>query len=242
MIAILVIVTVAAFVVSGYLAGRYSSRRPATSRVSVGLRTLNDDAARAVLGGDPHELRQLPSGVFMSPEHAWLELEPTGSVRVGSGKLPLNVLGGLDRIEVQNVGSTVRAGEPLAVLRREGRELPLRSPVDGTISRVNSRLTANPGQVQADPFGAGWLYQIQPRGLSASLRRSFVAEEAGAWMAKEVGRLRDFAAELAAPRVELAPTLQDGGLPVDGLAQLVSDEDWDRFVDRFFDTRTEHHA
>jgi len=47
-------------------------------------------------------------------------------------------------------------------------------------------------------------------------------------------RLRDFLASLSDHGALAGATLQDGGLPIDGLAQRVDDRTWARFVDEFF--------
>jgi hypothetical protein len=106
--------------------------------------------------------------------------------------------------------------------------------VDGRITAVNSELTG--AALEKEPFADGWLVKLAPRNLGAALRQLFVAEEAREFLRKELANLRDYLAGLSLagqPSVAMA-TLPEGGLPVDGLAERMSDEEWQELVERFF--------
>jgi hypothetical protein len=101
----------------------------------------------------------------------------------------------------------------------------------GTVTAVNDSLLATPGEIHADPYERGWLCSIKPEGLAASLKRMFVADETEAWMRSELQRLRD---SLASREGQLT-ALADGGSPIPGLAGCLEPEEWDAFVERFFE-------
>ncbi len=183
---------------------------------------------------DPAGVHQVPAGVFVGPGHAWMRLHPKGAVTLGAGRLPVLLLGGLDRVVAREPGTELLRGEPLAVLHRNGRTITLPSPVDGTVLAVNPAAGTDPGQVAADPFGQGWLARLAPKNLGTAAHDMFVAERAGAWMRGELQKLRDLVVGLAAPGPSLQAELTDGGLPVAGLASQLSPEAWNKISERLF--------
>lgn len=230
MVAILVLLTIIVFLTVDYAVQRAALRRAAT-------------AAAAAAGEAPPTVRvpvdiaALPAGVFVGPGHAWLELRPSGGVRVGVDRVPVTLLGGLDAVEAPPAGTKLRRGDAAAVLRKGERSIAIPSPVDGVVTGVNPDLTARPAELGDSPFGRGWLVSLKPHGLAASLRSLFVAEEASAWMRRELSRLRDFLVGLGEGGALAPATLPDGGLPVAGLAAHLSDEQWRRLTEGFFTVR-----
>ncbi|MCP4574538.1 MAG: hypothetical protein GY838_19480, partial [bacterium] len=178
---------------------------------------------------------EIPPGVFVGPGHAWLHLEHSGEAAIGAGRLPVMLLGGLDRVEVKPPGSEVECGEPVVVLHRGTRTLSLRTPVSGTVSRVNPEVETDPQQIAANPFAEGWLLKLRPRELSSAVKQMFVAEEAVAWIRQELRRLRDTIAGLPGQVASPATAgLPDGGLPVEGVAVSLSGNAWESLCDEFF--------
>lgn len=184
----------------------------------------------------PEDLTRVPAGIFVAPGHAWMELEPSGAVRVGADRLPFTLMDGAETIETPPVGTEVHQGEPVAVLRHGERTVEIKSPVDGVVAATNPLVAGNPARVGKEPFGAGWLVRMKPRNLGAALRRLFVAEEARTYLAGELSHLRDFLVGLSmAGRESLATaTLPDGGLPVEGLAGRMPENEWRELTERFF--------
>jgi glycine cleavage system H lipoate-binding protein len=229
MVAILVLVTIITLLTVDYFAERAALRRAARSGVPM--------TERRVSVRTPEDLTRVPAGVFVGPGHAWMELEPAGTVRVGVDRVPLSLLGGVETIEPVPVGTEVRQGDRLAVLHQGARDVEVKSPVDGVVTAVNPIAAANAARISGEPFGStGWLVSLAPRDLPAALRRLFVAEEARDFLRNELAHLRDFLVGLSlAGRGTLATaTLPDGGLPVDGLAGRLSTEEWRELTERFF--------
>ena len=234
MVALFVVLTILVFLTLDYFVQRAEARRAAQAA------GVSHSALTLVM--EPQPLRvhpripvaRLPRGVFFHPGHTWVQLEPTGELLVGTDTLPITVLGNLDEVDVRPAGSEVCKGDPVITLRHGGRAITLRAPVDGVLEEVNARVQKEPERLRHDPFGQGWLCRMSPKRLAPELKWMFVGEEAVAWMRRELLRLRDFLAPLT-ERGELAgATLQDGGLPIDGLADLLDDQAWARFVDEFF--------
>jgi glycine cleavage system H lipoate-binding protein len=182
-------------------------------------------------GIDAGPLTQVPDGVFLAPGHTWLQLEPSGSVRLGGDRFPLTALGGVDRLDVVAEGTRVQQGDVLARMGLGQRGLRLLSPVEGTVTAVNHSLMAKPDDLPTDPYEDGWFCSVRPERLATSLKRMVIAEETEEWMRSELRRLRD----LLSSREGALTALADGGAPVEGLGSCLGQEDWEEFIECFFE-------
>ncbi|HBL26489.1 MAG TPA: hypothetical protein DD490_06610 [Acidobacteria bacterium] len=231
MVAILILATIITCLTVDYFAERSALKRAARNGASL--------PERPVSVRTPEDLTRVPAGVFVGPGHAWLELEPAGAVRVGVDRVPVSLLGGLETIEAVPVGTVVRPGDRLAVLRQGDRDLEVKSPVEGTVTAINPIAAVNAARIGQEPFENGWIVSLMPRDLGGTLRRLFVADEARAFLREELGHLRDFLVGLSfagrgALGVPAMATLPDGGLPVDGLAGRLTVAEWNELRERFF--------
>ena len=189
------------------------------------------NAVPASAGADANPLTHVPDGVFVAPGHTWLQLEPSGGVRLGGDRFPLTALGGVDRLDVVPEGTKVRQGDVLVRMGLGKRALRLLSPVDGTVTALNHALLAKPGDLPADPYKGGWFCSLRPERLAASLKRMVIAEDTEEWMRGELRRLRD----TLSSREGALTALADGGAPVHGLASCLEQEEWEEFLERFFE-------
>lgn len=231
MVAILVLLTVIVFLTADYFVQRSALRKALAEGKTAAL-------PRRVTVRAPAELGQVPGGVFLGPGHAWVTLDPAGAVRVGTDRLATTLLGGVDRLETVPAGTHVHRGERLALLTKGERSVELRSPVDGLVTATNPELPVRPERLARHPFDS-WLVTLAPEALAPALKRLFIAEEARAFMRRELSRLRDGLLMLTA-RLEPAPvTLPDGGLPVAGIAAELPEEAWHELAESFFDPAAE---
>lgn len=180
----------------------------------------------------PFAAMQLPSGLFVADNHSWMRLTETGEMRVGMDELLTQTLGDVDRVDLPKPGTEVRRGEAFATIRRFGREMPLVSPVNGTVVAANETLVAHPYDAARDPYGSGWIASIWPSDHAEALRDLRVGERAAAWMKNELRRLTDFLSMKASPELAGA-TLADGAAPIVGVLSALDDEGKDAFVEEF---------
>ena len=110
--------------------------------------------------------------MFDPENHFWVEVLPPsptrGSrVRVGMDPLGVEVSGTIAQLAFAPLGSTVRRGEPFGNLEAAKFVGPLVAPISGNVVAHNDAVLANPGLVERDPFGAGWLVDIDAADLAA---------------------------------------------------------------------------
>ncbi|MBR1673310.1 MAG: glycine cleavage system protein GcvH [Fretibacterium sp.] len=83
-------------------------------------------------------------------------------VRVGIDDYSQSALGDVVAIDLPEVGTGVTAGKPFGSLEATKAVSDLNAPVSGRVIRVNPAVAEAPGLVNDDPFGEGWLIEIEP--------------------------------------------------------------------------------
>jgi len=109
----------------------------------------------------------LPVDCRYSPAHYWLREESDGIWRVGFTKFATRMLG--DIVEFQftaAVGEQVEVGEEIGTIEGLKAVTSLFSVGAGTFLGEGAPLRADVTLVEADPYGEGWLYQLQGRPAS----------------------------------------------------------------------------
>ena len=110
----------------------------------------------------------IPSELLYTREHEWVSIE--GSVAsVGITDYAQRALGDVVYVSVPETGSKVTAGEPCGEVESTKSVSDLYSPVDGDVAEVNPEVDDDPGLVNSDPYGAGWLLDVRvdPEALEA---------------------------------------------------------------------------
>lgn len=234
MVVLFVVLSVIVFLTIDYFVQRSELRQAASVPAPAGQPVEPARAARSARSRMPFPIDRTPKGIFVGPGHTWMQLEPSGRLRLGVDALPLAALGGLTEIDISAAGTEVRKGEPFITLRHGRRSLAMTSPVDGVIEEINEKVQADPAVLNRNPYGHNWLYSMLPLELTAALKDAFVGEDAVAWMWDELRRLYDIVASLASSPNLVGATAPDGGMPVEGFSEHLGEEQWDQLVDRFF--------
>ncbi len=140
----------------------------------------------------------VPGGAFVSPGHAWAQIEANGGVCVGLDDFARKALPKLERIELPALGQQVKRGDVLFIVRRGDDVVRFRAPVGGEVKQVNADLQREPGLLVSSPYDRGWVCVVQPSELSADLATLRIGDPVVEWYQDEVQRLRKDIAESAA--------------------------------------------
>jgi glycine cleavage system H protein len=105
-----------------------------------------------------------PDDLRYTAEHEWLRSpgDAEGSVRVGITHFAQEQLGDIVYVQLPEVGEEVVAGAPCGELESTKSVSDLFAPVTGRVVARNGELDNAPEQVNADPYGAGWMIEIVP--------------------------------------------------------------------------------
>ena len=175
-----------------------------------------------------------PEGMFFARSHTWLNLFPSGKVRLGLDDFVGRLLEKPEITYLKHEGESVKKGERILVLTEGTRSLTVRSPIDGTILSRNEELTKNPELMKDQLFSDGWAYAIKPQ-KSSDLKSMLLGEETRSWMRTEFGRLRDVFAGVGTNSDVLPALLQDGGAPVSGALKSMDEAVWKKFEQTFLE-------
>jgi glycine cleavage system H protein len=179
---------------------------------------------------------RIPEGIFFARSHTWLNIFPSGKVYLGIDDFITRLLEKPQITLLSKAGEHVHKGDPIVLLKEDGRELTIHAPVDGEILAANDNLAKKPELMKEFLFTDGWAYSMKPKRPS-ELKDMLLGEETGAWIAEEFRRLRDVFAGVN-QHGELVPALlQDGGPPVAGAMKQMPVSVWNRFEREFLEVR-----
>ncbi|MFC0625342.1 glycine cleavage system protein GcvH [Kribbella deserti] len=100
-----------------------------------------------------------PEDLKYTAEHEWVKTGE-GPTRVGITDFAQDALGDIVYVQLPEVGAKVRAGDSCGELESTKSVSDLYAPVNGTIIAVNEALADQPDLVNSDPYGEGWLLDI----------------------------------------------------------------------------------
>lgn len=102
----------------------------------------------------------IPGDLKYTKEHEWARVQGKVVV-VGVTAHAQESLGDVVYVELPKVGATVTEGKQFGVIESTKAVSELYSPVTGTVVKVNDALADNPSTVNTDPYGAGWIVEVE---------------------------------------------------------------------------------
>ena len=110
-------------------------------------------------------MSDMPNNYSYSEDHEWVAApaaEVVGqTLRVGITSVATDRLGEVVFAELPAVGDTVTAGEPCGEVESTKSVSDLYAPVTGTVTAVNDAVHDDYSVINNDPFGEGWLYEVE---------------------------------------------------------------------------------
>jgi glycine cleavage system H protein len=124
--------------------------------------------------------------------HLWLQRDAkSGRVRVGIDAIGLESLGELAYVTLCAVGTTVARGEPVGSLEAAKMTSAVVAPVGGTVVARNDAVLRDPLLANEDPYGRGWLFELEPAAWDEEAAGLVFGEAVAAWAADRIERLRE---------------------------------------------------
>jgi len=103
----------------------------------------------------------IPENLRYTAEHEWVGPgEP--AVRVGITHFAQDALGDIVYVQLPDPGTAVEAGQAFGEVESTKSVSEIYAPVSGTVVATNTRLADEPELINTDPYGAGWLVEIEP--------------------------------------------------------------------------------
>ena len=102
-----------------------------------------------------------PEDLKYTSEHEWVRSGNGNTVRVGVTEYAVDQLGDIVYVSLPAVGEDVAAGDSCGELESTKSVSDLFCPVTGAVSAVNETLTGTPETINSDPYGDGWLFEVE---------------------------------------------------------------------------------
>lgn len=106
-------------------------------------------------------MSEIPADLQYTAEHEWIRRTGEDTVRVGITDYAQSALGDVVFVQLPDVGAELSAGDTFGEVESTKSVSDLYAPVAAKVIAVNGDLEASPDLVNSDPYGAGWLLDLQ---------------------------------------------------------------------------------
>jgi glycine cleavage system H protein len=105
--------------------------------------------------------KEIPGDLKFQKTHEWVRIEQDGTVTVGISDHAQGALGDLVYVELPELGSSVQAGNGVAVVESVKAASDIYAPVSGEVIAVNEVLSDKPETINEDAYGDGWIFKLK---------------------------------------------------------------------------------
>jgi glycine cleavage system H protein len=108
----------------------------------------------------------IPDELKYSKDHEWVRL--SGKIaRVGITDYAQDALGDVVFVQLPEPGKKVMAGQSCSEVESTKSVSDIYVPISGSITDVNNLLSDSPNLINSDPYGDGWIMEIEVSDLSS---------------------------------------------------------------------------
>lgn len=105
-------------------------------------------------------MSKIPNELRYTKEHEWVAEISATKFRIGITDFAQAALGDIVYIQLPKIGADVAANGVCGEVESTKSVSEIYVPISGKISLVNDKLEANPEIINSDPYGAGWIAEI----------------------------------------------------------------------------------
>ncbi|NKX50484.1 glycine cleavage system protein GcvH [Arthrobacter deserti] len=98
------------------------------------------------------------SGLRYSEEHEWVD--GSSPVKVGISQVAADALGDVVYVDLPEAGTAITAGQSCGEVESTKSVSDIYAPVSGEVAEVNQAAIDDPGLLNTDPYGEGWLFTV----------------------------------------------------------------------------------
>lgn len=112
-----------------------------------------------------------PEELSYTREHEWIRVEGKKGI-IGITDYAQDSLGDVVFVELPEVGRKLKIGEVFGVVESVKAVSDIYSPCSGVVRAVNEKLLDHPEILNQDPYGEGWLIEVEMEELDSELLSS----------------------------------------------------------------------
>lgn len=113
----------------------------------------------------------IPENCYYIKEHEWILIENTDTARIGITDYAQKALREITYFYVGTRGAKVKRMETICKIESVKCVAEILSPLSGVVLRFNNGLFDDPGIINQDPYGKGWITIIRPTNLDRELEK-----------------------------------------------------------------------
>ena len=106
-------------------------------------------------------MSEIPPDLHYTAEHEWIRRTGDDTVRVGITDFAQEALGDVVFVRLPDEGTDLTSGEAFGEVESTKSVSDLYAPVSAKVVAVNEDLDSSPELVNSDPYGGGWLIELQ---------------------------------------------------------------------------------
>ena len=100
------------------------------------------------------------SSMKFTEDHEWIRVEDDGTATVGITDFAQQQLGDLVHVDLPEAGTEISTGEAVLAIESVKAASDIKAPASGTVTAVNDLLSDEPGKINEDPTGEGWIFKM----------------------------------------------------------------------------------
>ena len=132
----------------------------------------------------------LPDELYYQKEdHLWVRVEGD-TVRIGLDDVAQASAQVITALRIKPPGRLIATLRPFGTMEAGKYVGPLRLPLGGTVVEVNDEIMDNPGLLNSDPYGKGWVVLVEPDNLAADLATLAHGADLQSWLESSVAEWR----------------------------------------------------
>ena len=152
-----------------------------------------------------HEFN-VPAGIFVSPNHTWVNIEMNGTARVGLDDFVRKIIKNIDGVELPSLNKTVKKGEALFSIKHNSHTIDISSPISGKVTLQNTEHVEHPEWIASKPFELSWMCCIEPSNLPEELRSMKIGADSIKWYGEEIEKYAEIARGAEKESLRKAPS------------------------------------
>ncbi len=102
----------------------------------------------------------IPADLHYTNDHEWIRVNGNKAT-VGISDFAQSELGDIVFIEIETTGEQLEKGQVFGTIEAVKTVSDLFMPVSGTVLKINDKINDSPDLVNKDPYGDGWLIEIE---------------------------------------------------------------------------------
>lgn len=108
-----------------------------------------------------------PDDLKYTADHEWVRRSGDGVVRAGITHYAQDALGDIVYVSLPEVGAELEEGQACGEVESTKSVSDVYAPVAGRVTARNEALDSRPDMMNSDPYGEGWMVEIEPGDPSA---------------------------------------------------------------------------